>query len=377
MQIQFGESVRRLRQEKGLTQEALAAQLHVSFQTISKWERNESHPDLTMLPVLAQFFGVRTDDLLGVNQAENERRVQEIIANYESNKTNPEQLEKLKAAITEHPLDHRLLVRYMECRLMCARGYEGGLEVNNEVREIYENIDTHCTDDHIRMGAKRLFSMYLHSLAQKGEMQHQKEAEQILTQMPSMRTCREHLAIMINLPGEAHLRAVQRKIVELAWMFTHAVAHHDVYGKAFPGEEATHAHAADIIFAQEYVLRLLAFIYPDGDYGQTAIQLIYTHGYLAFYNAILGEFDKAFEHMAQSLAMARAFDTQPQVVTHTSPLLRGLPYDKTPHEQGIVRVERMRELFGERYPWPEGFRENPRFAELMEGLERNSLSGQT
>ncbi|MCL2195009.1 MAG: helix-turn-helix domain-containing protein, partial [Oscillospiraceae bacterium] len=77
MQLYFGESVRRLRQAAGLTQEQLAQRLHVTFQTIRKWERNESYPDITMLPVLAGLFGVRVDELLGVNQAENERRVQQ------------------------------------------------------------------------------------------------------------------------------------------------------------------------------------------------------------------------------------------------------------------------------------------------------------
>ncbi|MCL2532396.1 MAG: helix-turn-helix domain-containing protein, partial [Oscillospiraceae bacterium] len=47
MKLYFGESVRRLRLAAGLTQEQLAQRLHVSFQTISKWERNESYPDIT------------------------------------------------------------------------------------------------------------------------------------------------------------------------------------------------------------------------------------------------------------------------------------------------------------------------------------------
>ena len=149
MQIYFGETVRQLRREKGLTQEQLAAQLNVSFQTISKWERGENCPDLTMLPVVAAFFGVTTDGLLGVNQAENEQRVREIIALYDSRRPDvaDEYLPVLKAAAAEYPLDYRLWVRYMECLLTCARGLEGGLAAEQETREIYENIVAHCTDD--------------------------------------------------------------------------------------------------------------------------------------------------------------------------------------------------------------------------------------
>ncbi len=52
MNIYFGENIKRLRSEQNLTQEALAGFLGVSFQTISKWERGETYPDITMLPVI-------------------------------------------------------------------------------------------------------------------------------------------------------------------------------------------------------------------------------------------------------------------------------------------------------------------------------------
>jgi len=379
MQIQFGESVRRLRQEKGLTQETLAAQLHVSFQTISKWERDESHPDLTMLPVLAQFFGVSTDDLLGVNEAENERRVREIIEAYESNRSDLEHLTRLKAAVAEYPLDYRLWVRYMECLLHCGGGgLDFPQETSAEVRAIYENIVTHCTDDSVRLWAKRLFVMHLHSLAQPkepgdplGKPGLQREAEQILGEMPSLRASREHVAVMVSLPGEAHLRGVQDEIAELLWMLAHAIGHHDVYGKAFPGEPETFPFAREICFASDLTLRLLDLFCPDGDYGKNHFIVVYSHGYRAFYSAVLGEYDQAFEAMRLCAEQARAFDALPQVMTHTSPLLQGLTYDK--NTQDRVMTARMHMLFQDRYPWPEEFRQDARFAEIMRLLNELQL----
>ena len=64
MNLEFGEKVRSLRTERGLTQEKLADFLGVSFQAVSKWERGDTVPDIYMLPSIASFFGVTTDYLL-------------------------------------------------------------------------------------------------------------------------------------------------------------------------------------------------------------------------------------------------------------------------------------------------------------------------
>ncbi|MBQ8275331.1 MAG: helix-turn-helix transcriptional regulator, partial [Clostridia bacterium] len=49
MNLKIGENIRRYRREKSLSQEMLAERLGVSFQAVSKWERNETYPDVTLL----------------------------------------------------------------------------------------------------------------------------------------------------------------------------------------------------------------------------------------------------------------------------------------------------------------------------------------
>lgn len=61
----IGETIARLRKERSMTQEALAECLGVSAQTISKWENSTTCPDIMLLPVLADLFGVTVDDLYG------------------------------------------------------------------------------------------------------------------------------------------------------------------------------------------------------------------------------------------------------------------------------------------------------------------------
>jgi len=58
-----------LRKEKGVTQEEMAQYLGVSYQAVSKWETGASYPDITMLPAIAQYFGVRVDTILGLQPA--------------------------------------------------------------------------------------------------------------------------------------------------------------------------------------------------------------------------------------------------------------------------------------------------------------------
>lgn len=53
-----------LRKAKGMTQKQLAEQVGVSDKTVSHWERDESAPDISVLPVLADIFGVTVDELL-------------------------------------------------------------------------------------------------------------------------------------------------------------------------------------------------------------------------------------------------------------------------------------------------------------------------
>lgn len=60
----FGEKLHRLRREKGMSQEALAAELGVSRQAVSRWELGEVVPDTANVLGVSRIFGVSTDYLL-------------------------------------------------------------------------------------------------------------------------------------------------------------------------------------------------------------------------------------------------------------------------------------------------------------------------
>ncbi|MCM1026006.1 MAG: helix-turn-helix domain-containing protein [Roseburia sp.] len=80
MELKIGTKIRNLRKQKNISQEVLAQYLGVSFQAVSKWESGTTMPDVPMIPAIASFFGVSTDELFDYNQYELEKKIEEIVA---------------------------------------------------------------------------------------------------------------------------------------------------------------------------------------------------------------------------------------------------------------------------------------------------------
>ncbi len=70
MEQTLGKRIMANRKRLGLTQDQLAERLGVTAQAVSKWENDQSCPDIGTLPKLAALFGVSTDELLGVERQE-------------------------------------------------------------------------------------------------------------------------------------------------------------------------------------------------------------------------------------------------------------------------------------------------------------------
>ena len=64
MDMTLGKRISTLRHEKGFKQDELAEKLNVSPQAVSKWENDQTCPDISLLPDLAQLLGVSIDELL-------------------------------------------------------------------------------------------------------------------------------------------------------------------------------------------------------------------------------------------------------------------------------------------------------------------------
>lgn len=79
--MELGEKLQELRKGRGLTQEALAEELHVSRTAVSKWESGRGWPSIDSLKQIASFFGVTIDELLSaerlitIAERENEKKL--------------------------------------------------------------------------------------------------------------------------------------------------------------------------------------------------------------------------------------------------------------------------------------------------------------
>ena len=68
MNLNLAETLKRLRKEKDLTQEDVASELGVTFQSVSRWENGQSYPDIELLPAIAALYDVSLDKLFSVDK---------------------------------------------------------------------------------------------------------------------------------------------------------------------------------------------------------------------------------------------------------------------------------------------------------------------
>ncbi|MCM1119010.1 MAG: helix-turn-helix domain-containing protein [bacterium] len=108
MELRIGTKIMELRKAKGLTQEQLAAALGVSAPAVSKWETDNSYPDITLLCPLARALGTNVDDLLtfeeGLSQESLGQYMTEIIELARQGEAASAE-EKLRALLHRYPSD--------------------------------------------------------------------------------------------------------------------------------------------------------------------------------------------------------------------------------------------------------------------------------
>lgn len=77
-EINIGINISAKRKEKGITQEELADFLGVTKASVSKWECNQSYPDVTLLPIIATYFDISVDELIGYHPQLSKNKIKEI-----------------------------------------------------------------------------------------------------------------------------------------------------------------------------------------------------------------------------------------------------------------------------------------------------------
>lgn len=186
MHNNFSNTIKALRKQHHLTQEQIAEALGVSCQAVSKWETNTSCPDISLLPIIAGYFSVSIDYLLGYDNGKQQKEIEDTCLQAEELfKANQyaEAIPFLREALIRHPGNEQLM-------------YKLAWALSGTVREspdnyteaiiIYEKILEISTDTHMRTQTIRDL---IYRYATIGEIQ---KALYYANLLPSFDVCREY-----------------------------------------------------------------------------------------------------------------------------------------------------------------------------------------
>ncbi|MBQ7760629.1 MAG: helix-turn-helix domain-containing protein [Clostridia bacterium] len=217
--IRLGEKIKQLRKQKNISQEVLANHLGVSFQAVSKWETETTQPDVIMIPAIASFFGVSTDELFDFNLFEIEQKVEKIVDEHriylETDVKKSEQI--IRNGLKKYPGNEILL----NCLINIISATERSDEAIAIAKALVES--TKC--DEIRIDAWRIMAEAYKS---KGDYSLAKEAiehipeiyfsnlyvkayllegeEKFEAAIKEASLCFEHLVWMLEILGEIYLK---------------------------------------------------------------------------------------------------------------------------------------------------------------------------
>ena len=356
MNIYFGENLKRLRLEKNLTQEKLADFLGVSFQSISKWERGDTYPDITMLPSIASFFNVSVDELLGVNKAKEEEEIKRLLEehdNFTDNKLIKESIYNLK---DKYPNDFRVQLRYMGYLI----NFDDATQNTKKIESLYQNIQNNCTKDSIRICAKRFYIHYLELLSRNENSDVTfEDCEAIINEMPRMRDGRE---MYFNCYPENHPKRdklIQEAIEEEVFLLDNTISRY-LYDDRYSSEYR--------IALAEKAMEFFRFIYDDGNYGRMWRFMLYNYGHLGIRYFKLGDNENALKNFRKQSELAIEFDSLDRITTMHSVMFEGKEFDK--HTLGTTYIAKMqvKELLTEKYPLSDSFKSTAEFKEIISML---------
>ena len=216
--VKLGEKIKLLRKQKNISQEVLANYLGVSFQAVSKWENGNTMPDVTMIPAIASFFGISTDELFDFNLYEIEKNIEAIVDEHskywDDDKEKAEQI--IRDGLKRYPGNDVLL--------NCLIGVISELGKNDEVISIGKALVESTKYEDIRMDAYRIMA---EAYKAKGEYQLVRETiehipevyfsnlyvkayllegeEQFEAAIKEASLCFEHLVWMLEILADIYL----------------------------------------------------------------------------------------------------------------------------------------------------------------------------
>ena len=101
--MSIGTNIYMLRKEKKITQAYLAEKLGVSEQSISKWENDQCSPDVSLFPIIANYFGVSIDRIFGYHTNSYEHEVEKIVKAADDSMDTYKEIEIISEGLKKYP----------------------------------------------------------------------------------------------------------------------------------------------------------------------------------------------------------------------------------------------------------------------------------
>ncbi len=319
MKLNIGETIKRLRKEREITQEEFSEILGVSCQSVSRWENNLCYPDIEMIPVIAEFFGITTDTLMGIDNMAEKQAVEQYKNAFQeaiSRGDVDECISISRKAVAEYPNNYVLLNQLMYALFISGDDCgaipdwkENMEKYDGEIVALGERIIKYCPDIEIRLEATARLAF------QHCEMGRKEVGRALYETLPSMSWYSKEMAIWWALSEEEKIPHLYKSIenaYELLDCFIWRLA------KLLPAEEALK------VLEKEFAIRdIMLDGKTDSDtWGNAEMNLS-----CAKYLAKLNRTKEAIEHLRISAEAAIAFDNRPEEI-HKESLLLGKRTEK-------------------------------------------------
>lgn len=304
MSILIGENIRKLRKEKEISQETLAERLGVTFQAVSRWERGEGYPDISMLPIIAGFFNVSTDELLGVSQNRQDEEVEKMILEcmeYDAHYA----IEKLQDCIDEglkmYPGNFKLMSWYVYAfqRKEPLKAIEVGTYVMNN-----------CHNEEVRGFVRRNL---VYAYRNSGQMD--KSIEMAKTLSCYYDTRQDVLRDMLT--GKERLEHVQHICMELAYEFWLSIR--KIYDQYSTDEQIELFQKSNAIYD---------VIYENDDMPIKLSRKMRNYQGMAEVSMKAGRIEDGFKFMEKAVECANTHDKLPEKLYSKCILFNCHPYDR-------------------------------------------------